>query len=52
MDKKEILEQQIAKLTEVIEALENNFPEEEFVDEVSFISIVKGKLADSAASEK
>lgn len=26
MDKKEILEQQIAKLTEVIDALEKNFP--------------------------
>lgn len=46
MDKKETLEQQIAKLTEVIDALEKNFPEEEFVDEISFISIVKDKLAD------
>ncbi len=46
MDKKEILEQQIAKLTEVIDALEKNFPEDEFVDEVSFLSIVKDKLAD------
>ena len=46
MDKKEILEQQIAKLAEVIDTLEKNFPEEEFVDEVSFLSIVKDKLAD------
>lgn len=45
MDKKEILEQQIAKLAEVIDILEKNFPEEEFVDEVSFLSIVKDKLA-------
>ena len=46
MDKKEILEQQIAKLAEVIDSLKKNIPEEKFVDEVSFLSIAKDKLAD------
>jgi len=46
-DKKEILIEQVQKLDEVLDALKDNFDiNEEMADEYSFLSIVRGNLAE------
>lgn len=44
MDKTNLLEIQIQKLNEVIAALSDNFQQDEFIDEISFLSIVRDNL--------
>ena len=52
-NKKKILMEQVAKLDEVLQTLEANFDcENEIPDEYSFLSIVKGNLADWANSDE
>ena len=46
-NKKNILQEQVTKLDEVLQTLEKNFNlEEELMDEYSFLSIVKENLMD------
>lgn len=47
-NKKQLLIEQANKIQEVIATLKANFNEEEFADEISFLSIVKGNLEDIA----
>ena len=51
MNKKELLQKQIAKLSEVINVLTADFPEEELGEEVGFLSIAKSNLEELSTRE-
>lgn len=50
MDKKSLLDMQIQKINEVIDNLTNYFENDEFIDEVSYLSIVRDRLLDEATN--
>ena len=47
-NKKELLNEQINKINEVISTLSENFAQEDITDEVNFLSVVSNNLKDWA----
>ena len=47
-NKKELLFEQINKISEVISTLSENFVQEDIADEINFLSVVSGNLKDWA----
>lgn len=47
-NKKELLNEQINKINEVISTLSENFAQEDIADEVNFLSVVSNNLKDWA----
>ena len=45
-NKKDLLFEQINKISEVISTLSENFPQEEVDDEINFLSVVRDNLKD------
>lgn len=43
-NKIELLKEQISKINEVISMLSHNFPNEDFDDEINFLSVVRDNL--------
>ena len=47
-NKKDLLFEQINKISEVISLLSENFPQEDVADEINFLSVVRDNLKDWA----
>lgn len=47
-NKKELLNEQIDKINEVISTLSENFSQRDVADEINFLSVVRDKLKDWA----